>query len=281
MKFVNVGPHSWACVGGGDDVFHSYGANQGIVRDGDTCLVVDSGFHYGTARRILARVMKHKPRQLRLVDTHYHSDHVFGNGVFVDRGSTVLSHEKCRCAMLLRSEKNLAKYRARDPRLAKILEKVQVAYPSLTYQDRIRAYEGDGLRVEVFHPGGRAHTERDSIVRVPDDRVVFAGDVLWVGYHPNLEDSDVQGQIRALKMILRLNPKRVVPGHGPVCGVGEVRRFMRYLDELDRNSKKALKDGVESEEMVRRSIPTWSEGWKLRRLVEGYLRGLAARRGAA
>ncbi len=274
MKFVSLGPHAWACVGGGDDVFHSYGANQGFVADGDTCLVVDSGFHYKTAGHILARVRKLRPKRLLLVDTHYHSDHVFGNSVFAEKGAAVLSHEKCRRTMHAQSARLLSKYRARDPRLAKILENVWVSYPSLTYRDRLRAYLSEDLTVEVFHPGGRAHTDGDSIVHVTDDRVVFAGDVLWVGYHPNLEDSDIQGQIRALKMILRLKPLRVVPGHGPVCGLREVRRFIRYLEELDRESKRALKAGLGSEEMVRRAVPSWSKGWKMRRLVESYLHGL-------
>ncbi len=279
MKFVKLGPHSWACIGGGDDVLHSYGANQGFIVNGDTCIVVDSGFHNRTAQQILARVRKLRPKRLLLVDTHYHSDHVFGNSVFAEKGAAVLSHEKCRRTMRAQSAKLLSKYRARDPRLAKILENVRVSYPSLTYRDRLRAYPSEDLAIEVFHPSGRAHTDGDSIVHVPDDRVVFASDVLWVGYHPNLEDSDIQGQIRALKMILRLRPRRVVPGHGPVCGLREVRRFIRYLEELDRKSKRALKEGLGPDEMVRDAVPPWSEGWKMRRLVESYLHGLVDKQG--
>ena len=80
-------------------------------------------------------------------------------------------------------------------------------------------------------------------------------------------------------MILRLRPRRVVPGHGPVCGLKEVQRFIRYLEELDRSSKRALKAGLGPEEMVRKAVPSWSEGWKMRRLVESYLRGLAQETG--
>ena len=277
MKFVDLGHHSWACISGGDDVFHSYGANQGFIANGDACIVVDSGFQNKTAQQILTRVRKLRPKRLLFVDTHYHSDHVFGNTVFAAMGATVLSHEKCRRTMRAKSARLLAKYRARDPRLARILENVRVSYPSLTYWDRLRAYPSEDLAIEMFHPGGRAHTDGDSIVHVPDDRVVFAGDVLWVGYHPNLEDSDIQGQIRALQMILRLRPRRVVPGHGPVCGLKEVQRFIRYLEELDRSSRGALKAGLGPEEMVRRAVPSWSEGWKMRRLVGSYLHGLVDR----
>ncbi len=275
MKFVNLGPHSWACVGGGDDVFHSYGANQGFVAEGDGCVVVDSGFHNRTALQILGRVRRLRPRTMLLVDTHYHSDHVLGNGVFAAKGAVVLSHEKCRRSMQRKSPVLLEKYRARDPRLAKILRGVEVSFPSLTFRDHVQIHVGRDVPLDVFHPGVRAHTDGDSIVHIPDERVVFSGDVLWVGYHPNLEDSNIQGQIRALRMILKLNPKRIVPGHGAGCGTSEVRRFVRYLEELDRNSRRGLEEGWSGKELAHRAVPSWSRDWQMRRLVEGYLRKLA------
>lgn len=110
------------------------------------------------------------------------------------------------------------------------------------------------------------------MVHVPRDRVVFAGDVLWVGYHPNLEDSNLQGQIKALKTILRWKPRKVVPGHGPVAGLTEVSRFIRYLEELDKNVQNLSRERLPMEQMVRRAIPSWSQGWKLRSLAEAYIR---------
>jgi len=110
---------------------------------------------------------------------------------------------------------------------------------------------------------------------VPRDRVVFAGDILWVGYHPNLEDADLQGQIRALKMILRLNPRRIVPGHGPVCGPREVERLIRYLEQLDSNIRSGLRKGLANNKLVRHVIPRWSWNWKMRWLMESYISNLA------
>ena len=277
MKFVNLGPHSWGCVGGGDDVLHSYGANQGFVAGGDACLVVDSGFHNGTARRVLGRVLKFRPEKMLLVDTHYHSDHVFGNNVFARDGAAVISHQKCRRRMMTLSPKLLADYRGRDPRLSRLLKGVHVSLPSVTFQDRLWAHLDDEVGVEVVHPGVRAHTDGDSMVFVPRDRVVFAGDVLWVGYHPNLEDSDIQGQIRALRMILRFRPRKVVPGHGQVCGLGEVKQFIRYLEELNRNVRQGLKERLGPEELVAQAIPAWSRDWKMKRLAESYIRKIAGR----
>ncbi len=258
-------------MGGGDDVFHSYGANQGCVEDGETCLVVDSGFHNGTASQILQRVYKRGPRHLILVDTHYHSDHVFGNSVFSNNRAIIVSHEKCRLRMLAQSPRLLSKYKAQDPRLLKLLQKVRVTYPTITYGDQLKIHL-DVVEAQIIHPGERAHTDGDSMVYVPDDRVLFSGDVLWVGYHPNLEDANIPGQVRALRQIIRLEPRKIVPGHGPVCGLFEVRRLIRYLEQFDRNLYKALVDKLTLDQTIDRTIPIWAREWKMRRLAESYVR---------
>ncbi len=271
MRFERVGLHCWACLGGGDDVLHSFGANQGYVIDGDTCLVVDSGFHNRTAGRILQVLRKKRLRPLLLVNTHYHSDHVFGNSVLGDDGAAIISHEKCRRRMQAQSPGLLSTYKAQDPRLLKLLQKVKVAYPSITYKDRLKVHL-DQVEAKIIHPGERAHTDGDSMVYVPEDRVLFPGDVLWVGYHPNLEDADIHGQIRALRLILRLEPRKIVPGHGPVCGIAEVKRFIRYLEEFNRNLHSALTGKLTLNQTIDRTIPAWSKGWKMQRLAENYVR---------
>ncbi len=272
MRFVNVGTHSWACLGGGDDVLQSWGANQGFIATSHRAIIVDSGFHNQTASQVLGRVQKLGPRQLLLVNTHYHSDHVFGNGIFAQQGAAIISQKKCRRRMRTFSPRLLAKYRGRDPRLHKLLKNVQVSLPSVTYEKRLSAFLDDEVQADIVHPGTRAHTDGDSMVHVPKDHVVFAGDVLWVGYHPNLEDSNLQGQIKALKTVLRWKPRKVVPGHGPVAGLTEVHRFIRYLEELDKNVQSLSRERLPMEQMVRRAIPSWSQGWKLRSLAEAYIR---------
>ncbi len=239
--------------------------------EGETCVIVDSGFHNGTASQILQRMHKKRPKRLLLVNTHYHSDHVFGNSVLGDDGAAIVSHEKCRRRMLTQSPRLLSKYRASDPRLLKLLQKARVAYPTITYKDKLKVHLGE-VEAQIIHPDERAHTDGDSMVYVPEDRVLFSGDVLWVGYHPNLEDANIHGQIRALRQILRLKPRKIVPGHGPVCGVAEVKRFIRYLEEFDRNLRRVLADKLTLDQTVDRSIPAWSSDWKMRGLAETYVR---------
>src|SRR5207247_6598456 len=213
-------------------------------------LVVDTGFHEKAAASILRRINS-KNRRTFVLNTHYHSDHVFGNSVFADTKAVIIANQNCSRSMKVKSEKLLDGYRKRDPKLSRMLRGVMIACPEITFAREIETQLDDLLEAEIIHPTARAHTDGDSMVFVPRDRVVFAGDILWVGYHPNLEDADLQGQIRALKMILRLKPRRIVPGHGPVCGPREVERLIRYLKVLDRNIRSCTRKGLLGDEFVR------------------------------
>ena len=176
--------------------------------------------------------------------------------------------------MLRSSPGLLARYRKHDPQLGRLLKNVEIAFPNVTYRDSLSAFVEDDVRAEMIHPNGTAHTDGDSMVFVPRDRTLFAGDILWVGYHPNLEDADIPGQVEALRMILRLKPRKIVPGHGPVSGLREVKRLIRYLEEFDKKSQRALTEGLTGDRLVRRVIPSWSWDWKMRWLAESYVRGL-------
>jgi cyclase len=260
-------------IGAGDDVFHSYGANQGYVLGDEASLVYDTGFHNRAASQILKRIRKNDSTII-VANSHYHSDHVFGNSVFAEKGAPIISHDKCSRAMRSKSEKMLDSYRNRDTRISRLLQGVQVAYPTITYRTNLTVHLGSDLNASILYAGTQAHTKGDSILHFPADGIVFAGDVLWVGYHPNLEDADIQGQIQALRLILRMKPRRIVPGHGPVASPKDVKRSVKYLEQLDRNIGSGIRKGLKGDDFVRYAIPRWSWGWKMQWLMESYLRQL-------
>ncbi|MBO0888076.1 MBL fold metallo-hydrolase [Candidatus Bathyarchaeota archaeon] len=272
-KLQQIGRHSWAAVGSGEDAIHSYGANQAIVKGDRAALVFDTGFNNQVSSFLLQKIGS--PKTMIVVDSHYHSDHAFGNSVFTDRGASVIAHEKCCRSMEQKSARLLEAYRRRDPQIGKMLRGVKVVTPHVTYRELIEIRLGKGLNVETVHPMDRAHTDGDSIVNVTTEKVVLAGDVLWVGYHPNLEDADTQGQVQALKSILKMKPRRIVPGHGPVCSPKDVKLSIKYLVELDRNIRSGLRKNLKRDDFVRYVIPSWSRDWKMRWLMESYLQKLS------
>ncbi len=262
--------------GAGGDALNSYGSNVGIVVGDRGQLVVDSGFHNGTARQIMRFLYdpKHTTPAKFVINTHYHSDHTFGNGFLAHHGSPVIAQEKARREILKKSARLLELYKNRGPEFARMLRGVRVHPPNVTFRDQLSLYLDDLSKVELVHPGYKAHTDGDTIVHSLKDRVLFTGDILWVNYHPNLEDADIQGQIRALRMILRMRPRKIVPGHGPLSGPKEVRLAIRYLEQLERNTKKALSKKLRGKDFFRAAIPPWAWNWKMRWALESHLESL-------
>ncbi len=88
----------------------------------------------------------------------------------------------------------------------------------------------DDLRCEVRHFGRAAHTDNDSVVWVPERRVLFSGDLLFNGGTPFLLQGSVVGACRTIEDLRALGPETVVPGHGPVCGPDALDAATAYLD---------------------------------------------------
>ncbi|MFL5865749.1 MAG: MBL fold metallo-hydrolase [Thermoleophilaceae bacterium] len=103
---------------------------------------------------------------------------------------------------------------------------------------------GDAGGREVrLHEVGPAHTAGDLIAHVPDARVVFAADVLFIGVVPVMWAGPTSNWIAALDRILSLDPAVIVPGHGPPCGRAEVEALRDYLAWVDDEAGPRLAAG--------------------------------------
>ena len=123
-------------------------------------------------------------------------------------------------------------------------EGVELVLPTTLFDDR---YELDlgGTEVHMIHVGP-CHEVGDTIVHVPKEEVVFAGDIIfhestpmgWVGTYDSF--------FKALDLIISLNPKAIVPGHGPICGVEGVTEIKEYFQYVRTESRKCFDDGMSS-----------------------------------
>ncbi len=157
-----------------------------------------------------------------LVNTHHHGDHTHGNYQF--REATIVAHEKAREAQI---ESGIW----RDPPFWTPFDlgAVELEPPSLTYRDGVTLWVDD-VRCEVQHVGRPAHTSNDSIVWLPEQRVLFAGDLLFAGGTPFLLMGSVAGAVTVLEEVVApLGARTVVPGHGDVAGPGLVDDVLGYL----------------------------------------------------
>jgi cyclase len=226
------------------------GGNSGFVVGSEGVAVVDTFQTKAAAEALLAAIRQTTAQPVRFViDTHYHLDHVAGNGVFAEAGATVIADGNV--AAWERTENLKFFGDAIKPEQRAMVESLTL--PSLTYRDGVELSLGDRKLVVRVMPG---HTGGDSVVLVPDADVVFTGDLFWNRCLPNLIDADTQEQIATNDAFVRHHPDATfVPGHGPVGKAADVTAFRGYLAALRQDVADARSSGKTGEALVDAIVP--------------------------
>jgi len=186
-----IGPNVWAAIDNPKAKQRAY-ANAGFVIGDDGVVVIDTLTGDEAAGHLLQEIRKLTALPVKfVVNTHYHSDHVAGNKVFADSGGRVLAHRNVRT--WIHSENVRLLGDKPNPDLKTFIERF--ARPTVTYTDAIDLYLGSrAIQVRAF-PG---HTGGDSVVIVPDAKIVFGGDLLWRNMIPNTVDGSTKAWIQTL-----------------------------------------------------------------------------------
>lgn len=232
------------------------GGNSGAILSDDGIVVVDAAFAR-SARTFRASVEKMSPKKIKhLVLTHSHSDHVFGNEVYTD--CEIVAHESLKTRMQeLAStdwtkenlQRQVADLEKTNPQMAEQFKDVHIVLPTRTFTDTLVLGEGQ-FRVEVIHTGG--HTADSCIVHFPQEAIVFAGDLIFAGIYPFGGDpsADPDVWVEALNLIRNMQPKFIVPGHGPVCNVEEVDSYINYISNTKSVVIKLLSENKSEDDVV-------------------------------
>ena len=252
------------------------GGNVGIIELNESALVVDAQYP-GSARNFRAAIPKVSKKPLSyLLLTHVHSDHVFGNMVFNDL--EIVSHRRLweKMETSLKNEwapgnmeKMLETYRKDAPDRWWLFEGLEIVVPTVTFTEK---WEIDG--VEFTNHGG--HSDCSSVVYVPDDKTLFAGDLLFVERFPWAGDPTANPDkwIEAFKAILKMDIETIVPGHGPLCDLEEVERQLAWMKEVRWVMQGLIEDGATEEEATsydyRALYPTDRPEWQKRSYARWY-----------
>lgn len=196
--------------------------NTGVLVGRRGVISVDSCSTERRTRDYLAAIATVSRQPIRtLVNTHFHGDHTFGNYLFPN--ATIVGHERIRQEML---DFGL-------PGQLPFWEPIEwgdleLELPFLTFTDAVTLHVDD-LRVEVRYVGRPAHTTTDSIVWIPERKVLLCGDLLFNGGTPFLLTGSVTGSLQVLDDLRKLGAETILPGHGDVAGPGLIDDCARYL----------------------------------------------------
>jgi len=192
-----------------------------------------------------------------VINTHYHFDHTGGNAPFAGQGSTVIAHDNVRARMM-------AGGTAGNGGSIKMTSKPAEpeALPVITFDHDVSVHlNGEDVRALHFPAG---HTDGDAIIFFPKANVVHMGDD-YVRYGFPFIDVDaggsIEGMIKACEAVLARMPPdvKVIPGHGDLSNLTELREYVGMLKETSAAVSKALKAGKTLEQMkAEHVLAAWS-----------------------
>jgi cyclase len=229
--------------------------NTGFVVGRSSVISIDACSTERRTRAYLDTIASVSPAPVRtLVNTHHHGDHTYGNSLFGE--ATIVAHENCRAELIAFGlPGNLGIWEPVD------WGEVTLAPPTLTFTDGVRLWSDD-RPVEVTYVGQAAHTSNDSLVWLPEQGVLFCGDLLFNGGTPFLLMGSVRGAIDVLTNVVAPIPAgTIVPGHGAPCDHGLIGVMVGYLEFVLATAARGIEAGLSPLDLARETSLGQYAGW--------------------
>ena len=243
MKVSKVAGSIYMLQGAGGNIAASIG-DDGIV-------IVDDQYA-PLADKIRAALKSITDKPVRFViNTHYHEDHTGGNANF-QKDAPIIAQENVRKRL---EEGGTAGNGASVHFEAKAQPKE--ALPIITFEHDVTVHlNGEDIRALHFPSG---HTDGDSIIFFPKSNVVHMGDDFVTYGFPFIDVSgggSIKGMIDAVqKAIAQLPPDvKVIPGHGPVSNLDDVRAYLKMLQDTSAVVEKAIGQHKSLDDMKKAKI---------------------------
>jgi cyclase len=192
-----------------------------------------------------------------VINTHYHGDHTGGNAPFTNSGSTVIAQDNVRKRLEAGGTAGNGGSLKMEVKPAE-----KAALPVITFEHDVTVHlNGEDIRALHFPAG---HTDGDAVIFFPKNNVVHMGDDFVRYGFPFIDvasGGSVQGMAAAMEKVSSELPKdvKVIPGHGDLSNLDEVRAFVQMLKETSAAVQKAINEHKTVEQMKQEKI---LEPWK-------------------
>src|ERR1051325_10265810 len=222
------------------------GGNIGVSVGTDGILIVDDQFA-PLAEKIERALKQLSPGKLKFVlNTHYHGDHTGGNAHF-GLQANIIAHSNVR------------------KRLGGKPGDSKPALPVITFDDSLSVhFNGEEIKLVHVPP---AHTDCDSVVYFTGANVIHFGDTFFSGRFPNIDlngGGSVRGYIQGVENAIAKTPAdaKLIPGHGPLSTIRELRELHEMLAETSGIVQKAIDAGKTLQQIKAEGLPEKWKSWE-------------------
>ena len=270
-----------------DSVFAVIGVdgatNFGIVKGDDgSAILIDADIRrMDEIHDALERTGCKKVRYL--LNTHENFDHSSANDYFEQNGAVVVGTQGCWDALAEDGEAKFAEMAGRTPELWTKFPGLKMGNLQVTFPQEITLrIPGVALRVRFAAHNGKSHSRGDAIAMLEQDRILFAGDLLYTDFHPVTVYGSIPNWIESIDGLLGEEFVAVVPGHGPVTSGGNqaykaaFEKFRSYLKDFHdrlgelRTGKK--KPGEVEAYMKSGAYAAMGKTWMVKRNIEYFVK---------
>ncbi|MGA8785467.1 MAG: MBL fold metallo-hydrolase [Polaromonas sp.] len=197
----------------GSSANQNFISNAAFVVTPAGVVVIDALGSPALAERLMVEIRKVTPLPVtHVIVTHYHADHIYGLQAFKARGARIVAQ---RAGMeYLNSDTARLRLEASRHDLAPWIDEQTQVVPADEWIEGPKELMVGGMRF-LLQPVGPSHTPEDMVVYLPQEKVLFAGDVVFRSRIPFVGQADSGHWIKSLESLLTFDASVIVPGHGP------------------------------------------------------------------
>jgi len=248
LKPIKISPSVYMFVGHNEIVTKQNGgniANTYWVNTKKHWVVIDSGASYLYAKQAYNIMQKIQKLPVKLViDTHMHDDHWMGNSFYKEKNipiyATSLQANTFKIGQNTRILKTLNK---NDSKGTKVVSVDNI----ITKNTNLNV---DGYNFEIVVLKKPAHTNQDMFVYMSNEKVLFAGDLLFSERLTSIRDGSIEGSLASLDIMGKYDVKVWANGHGKYTDLTAFNHMKSYLSDLKTNALKAIEDEIELDDFV-------------------------------
>ena len=241
ISFDKLSDHAYAYTAEGDP-------NTGIVIGDDAVMVIDTQATPIMAQDVIRRIREVTDKPIKyVVLSHYHAVRVLGASAY--KPQHIIASQDTYDLIVERGAQDMQSEIERFPRLFRAVESVPgLTWPTLTFKGEMTLWLGK-LEVKILQLG-RGHTKGDTIVWLPQEKILFSGDLVEFDATPYCGDAYFKDWPTTLANLAALKPNKLVPGRGAALqtpervknGLDGTRNFVTELYAAVKSASTAGKD---------------------------------------